>query len=142
MREFLRHPAAIPIEFRHVGDDPRHGTRVLNVSHGGLCFRAEARVDEERILLLSVPSLQPGFEVRARVAWCLPIDRGEGEREAWDVGVAFLDAQDAWRTRLVEQACHIEAYRRELAQSEGRVLDSEQAAREWVERFAADFPKF
>ena len=140
MREFLRHPAAIPLEFRLANDDPRHGTRVMNVSHGGLCFRAEERVDEECIVLLSVPSLQPGFEVRGRVAWCLPL--AQGEREVWDVGVAFLDAKDAWRTRLVEQACHIEAYRREVAQHEGRVLDREQAAREWIERFAADFPEF
>ena len=140
MREFLRHPAAIPIEFRLADEDPRRGTQLLNVSHGGLCFRTEQCVEAESIILLSVPSLRPGFEVHARVAWCQPI--ANAEREAWDVGVAFLDARDAWRTRLVEQACHIEAYRRDVARQEGRELDREQAAREWVERFAADFPEF
>jgi hypothetical protein len=42
--------------------------------------------------------------------------------------------------RLIEQICYIEHYRQEVLISEGRKLTSEQAALEWIEKFAQDFP--
>jgi hypothetical protein len=41
---------------------------------------------------------------------------------------------------MVEQICHIEAYRRNILQTEGRVLDGRSAALEWIDKYAADFP--
>jgi hypothetical protein len=39
---------------------------------------------------------------------------------------------------MVEQVCQIEHYRQELRR-DGRELDSETAAREWIERFGSEF---
>jgi hypothetical protein len=41
---------------------------------------------------------------------------------------------------MVEQVCHIETYRRTVAGTEGRELSAEQAALEWIAKFAASFP--
>lgn len=41
---------------------------------------------------------------------------------------------------MVEQVCYIENYRQEVLRKEGRQLDGEAAAREWIDRFAASFP--
>jgi hypothetical protein len=41
---------------------------------------------------------------------------------------------------MVEQLLHIESYRREIEQQEGRPLTTEEAAREWIGRYASSFP--
>jgi hypothetical protein len=41
---------------------------------------------------------------------------------------------------MVEQVCHIESYKQQILKSEGRKLSPEEAAVEWVSKFAANFP--
>jgi hypothetical protein len=41
---------------------------------------------------------------------------------------------------MVEQVCHIENYKKEIYRAEGRLLSSEQAAMEWIIRYASRFP--
>jgi len=43
---------------------------------------------------------------------------------------------------MIEQICHIRQYRAEVLATEGRQLDGDQAAREWIQKFADDFPSF
>jgi ABC-type Fe3+-hydroxamate transport system substrate-binding protein len=40
---------------------------------------------------------------------------------------------------MVGQVYQIEHYRQEVEQLEGRILGSEEAAEEWIQRYAADF---
>ena len=40
---------------------------------------------------------------------------------------------------MVEQVCQIEHYRQAVLRQEGRALDGEAAAPEWIARYAADF---
>ena len=42
---------------------------------------------------------------------------------------------------MVEQACYIKQYQREILASEGRELSSDEAAMEWIGKYAASFPK-
>ena len=79
-------------------------------------------------------STRPPFETTARVAWCRLRD---GE---YELGLSFIDPDDAFRARMVEQICHMEHYRRQVHETEGRSLTTEEAAREWIERNAARFP--
>ena len=67
--------------------------------------------------------------------WCRPTPQG------YDVGVAFDEAATLFAVRMVEQLCRIEEYRRRVAEEEGRQLSSEQAAEEWIRRYAASFPR-
>jgi hypothetical protein len=132
MRQFIRHPVDIPIEVREPAALAEAACR--NVSHGGLALRACDHLEAGSIVTLRIPFVQPAFETSARVAWCSACDQG------FDLGVEFLDADDAFRARMVEQVCAIESYRNEVERSEGRRLTAEEAAMEWIGRYAAEFP--
>ena len=130
----MRHPSDMPIECRLSGDLPPLQERLCNVSEGGLRFLSHVQLEPGYPVSLRIPVADQEFTADAVVAWC----RRSGE--GFEVGVRFGDVEDQFCMRMVQQLCHIEAYRREVEREEGRHLSSEQAAREWVDLFAADFP--
>jgi Tfp pilus assembly protein PilZ len=132
-RQFIRHPTEIPVEV-HPVDSTGVPHRARNLSHGGLSFHANQEMTLGSVVNLRITSVEPAFESAARVVWCRPVVTG------FDLGVAFLNAEDAYRARMVEQICHIESYRRKLIANEGRTLTPEAAAREWIARFSDSFP--
>jgi hypothetical protein len=144
MRRYIRHPSEIPIQFQINETEPPVAHRMRDVSEGGLCFTADRPLARGTRIHLHIPLMQQtseldaaestAFEADGVVAWC----RREGQSYA--VGVQFADQSTHFGVRMVEQVCHIEHYRYDVLQEEGRVLSSEEAAREWVERYAADFP--
>jgi hypothetical protein len=131
-RRFIRHPAEIPLEVLDHG--PLGRLLLSNVSEGGLCFLSGRPFALGAAVRLRIASVQPRFEAEARVTWCRAVEDG------FEVGAQFLDDADAFRARMVEQVCHIERYRREVREREGRDLDGGAAAREWIDRYAAEFP--
>jgi len=58
----------------------------------------------------------------------------------FEVGLKFDDPDEIFRLRMIEQICHIEHYRTEVERQDGRYLTSEEAAREWISLYAAEFP--
>ena len=134
MRRFIRHPTDIPIEVLK-GNGGGVQQPLRDVSHGGLSFRHDEQLPVGAVIRMRIVLTQPAFETEARVIWCLP------EGRAWQVGVQFLDPEDQFRARMVEQVCHIEHYRRELRDREGRQLSSHDAALEWIAKFAKEFPR-
>ncbi len=135
MRRSIRHPADIPIEVSVAEEGREQREAMKDVSYGGLSFRSHVRLRAGTVVAIRIPLLTPPFETRARVKWCRKRPGGH-----YDVGVAFTDPQEAFRTRMVEQICHIEHYRREVLEREGRDLSAEEAASEWIGRYAATFP--
>jgi hypothetical protein len=135
MRQFIRHPVDVPIEIRSSRAAPRAAVKTHDISLGGLAVRSAEPVEPGAMLEVRIPYVQPAFEAHAPVVWCRPDHDGGHE-----VGVTFLDAQDAFTARMVEQICHIEDYRRSVAREEGRQLSPEDAAHEWISKFAASFP--
>ncbi len=133
IRKYIRHPSDIPIE---IDVDEQHDEydTLNNVSSGGLSFHSQMALEVGKIISLRIPAVQPPFETKARVMWCQ--DNGE----AFDIGVELLDKEQAYRARMVEQVCHIEHYKREILQREGRALSGEEAAREWIDLYADHFP--
>jgi hypothetical protein len=136
MRSFIRHPSDIPIDFQ-LGEVVNHSSDYLrNVSRGGLAFHSQVALDIDSIIQISIPLVEPVFEAVGRVTWCKPMD---GE---YEVGVEFLEDDDIFRARMVEQICHIEHYKQEMLKCEGRKLSGEQAAAEWIKKYAPQFPNF
>jgi c-di-GMP-binding flagellar brake protein YcgR len=133
-REFLRHTANVPLEIERVGASTPLMEEGVNVSHGGLAFLSTTCPAIGEILMLRIPTVEPMFEARARVTWCRP------ESGRYLVGVQFLDAADAFRSRMVQQVCSIENYRKEVREREGRALTTQEAATEWIARYAGRFP--
>ncbi|GMQ83416.1 MAG: hypothetical protein BMS9Abin06_0150 [Gammaproteobacteria bacterium] len=135
MRSYIRHPSGIPIEYRADERDTGISQEHLHdISPGGLSFFSARALDPGTLITIRISCVQPGFEARAQVVWC------QREGDGFVTGVVFTERGDLFRARMVEQICHIEHYRAGVLASEGRQLDGEQAAREWIQKFAEDFP--
>ena len=132
-RAFIRHTAGVPIEVAAVPGGAGAAARSLDVSVGGLAFLADDDIPVGTTIQVRIP-VDPPFEALARVAWTLPEDDG------FCIGAQFLDADDAFRARMVEQVCSIDRYRRQVAAGEGRILSDQEAAAEWISRYAGRFP--
>ena len=133
MRNFFRHPTDMPIEVLHEARGPRDEA-LRNVSGGGLSFRYREKLSVGEIVRVRIAIAMPAFEAPCRVLWCQP------EETTWQVGVEFLDQDDLFQARMIEQICHIEQYRQEVRTSQGRNLSGHEAAVEWIARYAQVFP--
>lgn len=133
-REYLRHTVNVPLEVTTVSAAPKTARQGINVSYGGLAFTMEECLENGQIIHLRIPTIDPPFEANARVVWCRP------EGEQWLVGVEFLDSTHAFQSRMVQQVCSIENYRQEVRKNEGRELTTQEAAAEWIGKFAGRFP--
>jgi PilZ domain-containing protein len=105
-----------------------------NLSMGGLSFDSGSEMAPGSIVELRIPFVEPAFETRAQVVWC------SRKGMQYELGVRFLNPDDAFRARMVEQVCHIEEYRRNVLEAEGRALSAEEAANEWINHYADRFP--
>ena len=135
IRQFIRHPVDIPIRASRVGQgDPEQALQAYSIGIGGLAFRYNSRLEPGTMVHLRIPYVEPEFEADARVVWC------SGDGNGSELGVEFLNSGDAFEARMVEQVCHIENYKQQVLNSERRKLSPEEAAVEWVGKFAASFP--
>jgi len=133
MRSFIRHPTGIPIEIS-LENQTNTQEPLRNVSRGGLSFKYPEAAPEGSKIIVRIALTSPPFEARCQVTWC------QKDGNAWQVGVEFIDQDDLFRARMVEQICHIEQYRRTMRDSEGRAMSSQEAALEWIARYADAFP--
>jgi hypothetical protein len=136
MRQFIRHPLDVPVEIRTDQRSPAAAFHTHDISLGGLAVHSAVPVEPGAMIEVRISYVEPAFEARARVAWCRPRRGGSGH----EVGVSFLDAEDVFRARMVAQVCYIEDYRRAIAREEGREMSSEEAAGEWIAKYASKFP--
>ena len=134
MRSYIRHPSDIPIEFQEESVAAAETRKLVDVSCGGLSFLAQSPLEPESVITVRIAYVEPTFEAPCRVSWC------RRRQEQFLIGVEFLYSEDEYRARMVEQICHIEHYKKEVLAREGRMLTGEQAAREWIRKYAKDFP--
>ena len=133
-RSYLRHPSDIPIDVLPAEVDSGDKRSLHNVSHGGLSFSANQMHSQGETVRIRITLVSPVFEAVGKVVWC------HGTDGHYIVGVEFLDDVDLFRARMVEQICHIEHYKKSLHEVEGRQLSSQEAALEWINKYADSFP--
>ncbi len=134
MRLYIRHPAAIPIECERVRSQEGPLLECLsNISLGGLAFHSRQPFAVNEIVVVRIPLIDESFQATGQVAWCIPRHPG------YEVGMKLLEQNEAFQARMIEQLCYIEQYRRDALQ-QGRELSPEEAAREWIAKYASDFP--
>lgn len=133
-RAYLRHPADIPIRIRANPIQEVSPRRLKDVGVGGLACRSDKELAVGTRVEVCIELVNPPFKAEGRVAWC---KRCGGHHE---LGIQFVEADDAFAARMVEQICHIEQYRHDALRCEGRVLDGRSAALEWISRYADSFP--
>jgi len=136
MRSYIRHPTDVPIELSPADRRSDEHSRIKDVSVGGLSLRSDIALELKTLIKIRIPLVEPPFETYGKVVWC------RKNSSDYEIGVKFIDEQDAYAARMVEQICHIEHYRIKLKEKEGRDLNIEEAAQEWIEKYARDFPSF
>lgn len=140
MRDFTRHLTTVPI---YITAMARGGIReglacepceMTNVSDGGIAFEVALPIEVGSLVAVDIPSVSPQYRGEGKVVWC----RAKGEQ--YEVGLKFVNTQEAYKSRMVQQICQIEEYRHQVFEREGRMLNSDQAAMEWIEKNAENFP--
>jgi len=144
MRNYIRHPADIPIEIipeqnplalSQSVEGEMKIEKMENVSFGGLMFQSSIPYNQSKKITIKIDSISPSFEAHALVSWCRKSGR------FYLVGVEFTDKDTQFKVRMVEQICHIMHYRQQVLENEGRELGKDEAAKEWIEQHAEDFPR-
>ena len=133
MRRFIRHPVDIPINYQLL-EQQQEKKKLKNVSRGGLCFKTNESIPVGVAIHVEIPACQPKFESDGIVVWCSRSD------DTYDIGVQFDDCSSEFNLRMVEQVCYIEHYKNYVWEKEGRRLTGEEAASEWIQKYAAIFP--
>ncbi len=133
-RKYIRHPSEVPIEVVQE-QNPAGTMRPLHdISYGGLCFNCQTRLKKADSVQIRIRVGDSPFEVQGQVVWC------RKKAEHFEVGITFTGEDEANRVRMVEQICQIEQYRHRVLETEGRALSSQEAAFEWIKKYAAGFP--
>jgi hypothetical protein len=138
IRKFIRHPTDVPIhvtlDWAEDEDDETVDQTITNVSLGGLAFMSQKPLEVLQRVRVSIPVLRQDNHLVGNVVWC------EKSGNSYEVGIEFEKSRDVFRLRMIEQICHIEQYRNEVERLEGRVLSTQEAAGEWISKYAGDFP--
>jgi hypothetical protein len=128
MRTYIRHPAEIPLQIE-VKSRPTQGLHTSNVGYGGLAFISDHAIETGTRIRICIDVVEPKFEAEGMITYC------QLEAGRYLVGVEFMH-------RDVEQICHIQHYKQVVAVHEGRHLTAEEAATEWISKYASTFPRW
>lgn len=136
MRRFVRHPAHIPIEIDYVIKSVQEAEdcEMNDVSQGGLSCTLHHPLKIHSRVQVHIPSVCPEYSGIGEVVWCQKTEDG------YDIGIRFDDTHEAFKSRMVQQVCQIEQYKTIIFEKEGRLLDEDQAAAEWIKKYASEFP--
>ena len=138
MRQYIRHPSEMPIQYRLTNDNghtSRQTEKLHNISSGGLSFYTDEKIEPGKTIHIEIEVKPPPFTAEGIVIWC------NKDAKGYQVGLRFNDANVEFSLRMIEQLCYIEQYKKDILIKEGRTLTSEQAAEEWISQFAGDFPR-
>lgn len=133
-RKHLRHDTDMPIEIQLSSLVSNKKEYLVNISIGGLCFRSNSSIKKGEMIDVKIPLIRPVFTAKAEVMWC------RKEKYTYLVGLKFIEPKDTFKIRMFEQVCHIENYKKEELKKTGRKLTSEEAALEWIKKYAKSFP--
>lgn len=135
MRMYIRHPFDVTMHYmveNAISDNYDHTRTLKDVCEGGLCFYSPVPIEVGARIHIKIPIREPAFEAEGVVSWCK-------KAAEYEVGVQFNDEDIEYHLRMVEQACHIKHYMRQ-EEKNGRHLSANQAAQEWINKYASEFP--
>jgi hypothetical protein len=135
VRKYIRHATDMPIEVQLADLVTNKREYLNNISFGGMSFKSGSELEKGTVVRIKIPLSRPVFEAKGKVMWCQK--KGTG----FDVGVEFVGPKDDFKLRMLQQICHIENYKREIQEKKGRAVTGEEAALEWIKKYAHNFPK-
>lgn len=135
MRKYIRHPAQVPIEVVSECGQEQDTEYLHDISYGGLCFDSKVCFPKGNNIVIRITLADKSYEITGVIIWTKQKNKG------CEIGIAFHGENEAYRVRMVEQVCHIEQYRNQVLKNEGRHLSMQEAAFEWIGKFARQFPE-
>ncbi|WP_293267190.1 hypothetical protein [Neptunomonas sp.] len=132
---YIRHPNDIPTQISLCSDDILSSNTASHSGKIGISLSTDRFHAIGTALEVEIAINDPTFKASGHVSWCIPEKDG-----SFRTGLVFDDPATAYAVRMIEQICHIEEYRKEMESIEGKPMSSEDAAHEWITRFAKDFP--
>ncbi|MCP4186492.1 MAG: PilZ domain-containing protein [Gammaproteobacteria bacterium] len=133
IRQITGIPIKITLDYISRDFDNDKDDTITNVSFGGMSFIANDRLQINQKIRVKFPILNSRAALTCKVIWCNKSSRG------YEVGLEFDDAEEVERLKMIDQISDIENYRKRMESIEGRPMNSEQAAREWITQYAGDF---
>ena len=133
MRRFIRHPTDIPIALQVTDIHSDRTSTMKDISLGGIACEVTEQMPVGSRVRININSVVPEYTGCGQIVWCHECN------SHYEVGIAFNDSDEAFKSRMVQQICQIEQYRKRVMALEGRELDSNQAAAEWIAKYAAEF---
>ena len=135
-RRFYRHPISVPISLNSSDKKNEGRSHSLDVSLGGLSFVWPHRLSRGALVDVNITVKEKLFEIKSKVAYA----KQDGETGQFRTGVCFTDYPSAFMARLAEEMLEIMEYRKNLRRELGREISEEDAAAEWIKRYADKFP--
>lgn len=134
---FIKHPEDIPLDYSVDAEQKQQfvNVQMLNVHDGGMVFGACSPVPIGVKINIRVSINGEELSLCGVVTHCIQLDD-----DHCDIGVQFKQDNEHYAMRMIEQACHIEHYRKAWS-AHGRKLTEDEAAKEWIARFAPSFPR-
>lgn len=136
MRNFIRHASDILINVNIDSKKTSIVEKTVNISNGGILFLSDFAIDTGSYVSISMPDICPTITLQGEVAWC----KKEHNSQQYNIGIQFSNETESFNARMVEQICYIESYKKYILEKEGRKLSSDDAANEWINKYADKFP--
>ncbi|MFT2112139.1 energy transducer TonB [Marinomonas sp. 2405UD68-3] len=133
--EFVDHPQDIPLQIEKVNDRMFPETSFDRIGFVGITCQTNQAYEMGQSVQVTLKEIDPNFCVTGRIAWC------DSDQNNFKIAIEFPEKDDCFCVRMVEQLSQIEHYRRQ-AKTQGRRLNYNEAAAEWISKFAASFPAF
>ncbi|MFH0909699.1 MAG: PilZ domain-containing protein [bacterium] len=137
-RQFLRHPLDVPLRcvIRVQADEETGGIR--DISDGGAAFFSPKKYRKGQGVDMTFPVFADCPVLHGNIVWSMTNKDAPGSHIN---GVKFADNRDKQMLRLVEQICHIMSYRVMQEHLTGKAMSADEAAREWMSKYAESFPE-
>ncbi len=135
-KTFIQHPADVALDYKLNAADNQLCLALDTPipKRGGLTFDNKKPLSVGSMVSLKIAPFRPALRVKGVVTYCTK------RKDYYQIGVEFMNVDDAFRVRMTEQACYIEHYKNELQKEQGKKISREQAALEWIAICGASFP--
>ena len=100
-RKYIRYPAEISMEYRIPSESMVKTDYTKNISFEGLCFQAQSCIEPATFFTLKFPTISSKIILLGKTVWCAE------KSDSVEVGVEFLDENDAYRVKIIEEICYI-----------------------------------
>lgn len=137
-RQFLRHPLDVPLRCKIVTTAGDENAGLRNISDGGAAFFSTRKYRKGQAVEMTFPVFKNCPVIRGKIVWSQPDKDTPGHHVN---GIRYADARDKKVNRIIEQICHIMSYRVMQEHLTGKVLSAEEAAKEWIAKYADSFPE-